>query len=176
LSETPRNRDVFRKVQNILVVNNGAAVKAMVLAARNLGFRPRIISTALVGEAREVGELLAKTVKPGEALIAAGETTVKVTGKGKGGRNQEVVLGALNYLKKNSLVLSASSDGRDNSDVAGAFGDGDVLKIADKQKLSAKKYLANNDSFNFFARTNSQIITGITGVNVADFIVVLRKK
>jgi glycerate-2-kinase len=176
LSETPRNRDVFRKVQNILVVNNGAAVKAMVLAARNLGFRPRIISTALAGEAREVGELLAKTIKHGEALIAAGETTVKVMGKGKGGRNQEVVLGALNYLKKNALVLSVSSDGRDNSDVAGAFGDGDVLKIADKQKLSAKKYLANNDSFNFFARTNSQIITGITGVNVADFIVFLRKK
>jgi len=176
LSETSKNRDVFRKVQNILVVNNGLAVKAMVAEARKLGYRPRIFSTAITGEAREIGELLAKTVKQGEALIVAGETTVKVTGEGKGGRNQEVVLGALNYLKKDSLILSAASDGRDNSDVAGAFGDADVLKNAGKQKLSVKKYLTNNDSFNFLARTNSQIATGITGINVADFIVVLRKK
>jgi len=123
-----------------------------------------------------VGELFAKTIKPGEALIAAGETTVKVIGKGKGGRNQEVVLGALNYLKNNTLILSSSSDGRDNSDVAGAFGDEDVLKIAGKNKLSVKKYLDNNDSFNFFTRTSSQIITGITGINVADFVIVLRGK
>lgn len=123
-----------------------------------------------------MGELFAKTIKPGEALIAAGETTVKVIGKGKGGRNQEVVLGALNYLKNNTLILSSSSDGRDNSDVAGAFGDEDVLKIAGKNKLSVKKYLDNNDSFNFFTRTSSQIITGITGINVADFVIVLRGK
>jgi glycerate-2-kinase len=176
LSETPKKRDIFRKVQNVLVVNNGLAVRAMVTEARKLGYRPRIVSTAIIGEAREVGKLLAKTIKHGEALIAAGETTVKVIGKGKGGRNQEVALGALDYLKKNALILSASSDGRDNSEVAGAFGDNDVAKIADKQKLSSKKYLANNDSFNFFVRTNSQIVTGITGINVADFIVVLRKK
>lgn len=176
LSETPKNRDIFRKVQNVLVVNNGLAVKAMVTEARKLGYRPRIVSTAIIGEAREVGKLLAKTIKPGEALILAGETTVKVIGKGKGGRNQEVVLGALDYLKNNALILSASSDGHDNSEVAGAFGDNDVARIADKQKLSSKKYLASNDSFNFFMRTNSQIVTGITGINVADFIVVLRKK
>lgn len=174
-TETLENPRFFKKVQNVLVVNNGVAVKAMISAARKLGFRPRLLSTALTGEAREVGKVLAKKVLRGEALIAAGETTVKVAGRGLGGRNQEVALGALNHLPKNAVLVAVASDGRDNSPCAGAIADQHTVIIAKKLRLNVDKHLLANDSFNFTKKTNSQIKTGLTNINVSDLFLVLRK-
>jgi len=175
LVETVHDSKIFKRVQNVLVVNNVVAVQAMIKAARAKGFRPKIFSTALTGEAREVGKLLAKKVAKGEALIAAGETTVHVRGRGKGGRNQEVALGALSHLPKNAVLISLASDGHDNSVAAGALADSLVAQKAKKLKLIPDKFLAANDSFNFAKKTDSQIFTGLTNINVSDLFLVLRK-
>ncbi len=174
LTETPKDPAVFRKVQNVLVVNNSIAIQAMVNAARRLGFKPRIFSTAVTGEAREVGKFLVNSVKPGEVLIAAGETTVTKTGTGKGGRNQEVVLGALTDITRDTVVISVASDGRDNGSFAGALGDSETLLTAAKKKLSVNDYLKNNNSSEFFRKSGDYIETGVTGINIADLVLVVR--
>ena len=175
LIETPNDAGVFKKVQNVLVVNNVVAVRAMVEVARKVGFKPRVLSTLLAGEASEVGEMLVKNVKRGEALIAAGETTVHVIGRGHGGRNQEVAMGALEKIPVNTVLLAISSDGHDNSVAAGALSDLEVVAKAKKFRLDVKKYLADNNSFEFTKKTGSQVYTGITNINISDLFVVLRK-
>ncbi|MDO8512471.1 MAG: DUF4147 domain-containing protein [bacterium] len=175
LVETPNDTGLFKKVQNVLVVNNVVAVRAMVEAARKAGFKPRVLSTALSGEAREVGEMLVKSVKRGEALIAAGETTVHITGRGHGGRNYEVAMGALEKIPVNTVLLSVASDGHDNSAAAGALTDTEVVLKAKKLRLDTKKYLAENNSFEFTKKTGSQVYTGLMNINISDLFLVLKK-
>ncbi len=131
----------------------------------------RVIEKLLVGEAREVGRQLA-SLTPG--FIATGETTVTVTGKGLGGRNHEVILGALDeWLRRrrgNGLLLSLGSDGIDGgSDAAGAWCDEALLKNAPDPTAA----LHDNDSHHYFKSLKGQIITGPTGTNVADLVISL---
>lgn len=176
LRETPKHPQFFDHVHNELVVGNGTAVQAMAQRARRLGYDPIIYSTTLDGEAREAGRLIASLLKPGHALIVAGETTVTVRGKGQGGRNQELALGALATLPPASLVLSMASDGIDNSPVAGAFVDDGVKQQVRDKKLKPDLALEKNDSLPFFEAVGSTIKTGMTGVNVSDLMLGLQKK
>lgn len=176
LRETPKHPRFFERVQNELVVGNGTAVQAMATRARRLGYEPVIYSTTLDGEAREAGRLISSLLKPGQALIAAGETTVTVRGKGHGGRNQEFALGALEPLPPGGLVLSLASDGIDNSPVAGAFVDDDVKQHVHDKKLKPDRALEKNDSLPFFEATGTAIKTGMTGVNVSDLMLGLQKR
>ena len=107
--------------------------------------------------------------------IWGGETTVEIKGEGEGGRNQEFVLGALDNLRDDMLVLAVASDGCDNTDVAGVLADGDLLNKIEDKKVDIEEYLKNNDSYNFFKKVGGQIKTGQTGINVADFYLILRK-
>ncbi len=175
LIETPKDKIFFKKVRNFLVVDNSMAVKAMRQQAKEFGYKTRIFSTELQGEARDVGAKLAKMARPGEALIAAGETTVTVRGTGKGGRNQEVVLGAILKMPEDAFVASFASDGEDNTDAAGAFADKKVLDTIKKKNLDPGLALKNNNAYPFFKKTGSHIITGITGANVSDLILVLQE-
>ncbi|MBU1705822.1 DUF4147 domain-containing protein [Patescibacteria group bacterium] len=131
--ETPKDKKLFKNVHNELLVTNKLAIQAMARKAEQLGYQPKILSAKLQGEARLIGKKLAQAVKPGQALIAGGETTVLVKNGGQGGRNQEVALGALEHLPANALVLSGASDGIDNSPVAGALVDGLVQQKAEKK-------------------------------------------
>ncbi len=128
--ETPKPNDrIFKKVRNIILLNNVVALKAMQKKAKKLGFNSVIYSSTVQGEAKKVGKKLvriaAKKKKP-VALLAAGETTVKVIGRGKGGRNQEMVLGCLPELEKlgKGIFVSIGTDGIDGkSRAAGAIAD-----------------------------------------------------
>lgn len=173
--ETPKDRRIFKKVQNVLVVNNNVAIQAMIKAAREKGFRPKLLSTALTGEAREVGAMLAQKAKAGQVLIAGGETTVRVIGKGRGGRNQEVVIGALLKLPKNTLVLALASDGHDNSPAAGALADNAFNTVAKKMNIDLKKGLRSNNSYAITKKMGCQIYTGTTDINISDLFLVLKK-
>jgi len=175
LIETPKNPLYFKKVKNFLIVSNQTAVDAMKKEAKSLGYLPKVFSTTLQGEASIMGRELTKMVEPNQALIAAGETTVTVHGKGTGGRNQEFALGALPYLPKNTLVTSIASDGIDNSPVAGVILDAEVIKEIKKRRLKPEASLKRNDSYNFFAKLGNQVETGITGTNVSDLMLILRK-
>jgi glycerate-2-kinase len=176
LRETPKEKIFFRKVKNILIVSNKVAVAAMKRQAELLGYRVRIMSTALEGEARRVGERLARAARPGLALIAAGETTVSIKGSGIGGRNQELALGALTEVFDDGVVISCASDGNDNTTAAGGLADYAVREAAKRKRIDPKKYLKNNDSFYFLKKTDAQILTGKTGINVSDLMISLRRK
>ncbi|MDP3997870.1 MAG: DUF4147 domain-containing protein [Candidatus Andersenbacteria bacterium] len=175
VQETPKEPNIFSRVRNELIVSNKTAISDMKKTAADLGYQAKIFNDHLTGEARLVGVDLARAVAAGQALIAAGETTVTVTGQGTGGRNQELTLGALATLPDNTLVLSCASDGVDNSPPAGAIADDLVKQKAANLKLDPSTYLQNNDSLNFFQAVEAAIITGPTGINIADLMLAIRK-
>ncbi len=172
--ETPKDEKYFKNVHNILVVTNDTALTAMAQKASDLEYGAVICSNCAQGEAREFGKKIASdeyAVKG--CYLYGGETTVTVNGNGKGGRNQEVVLGALPHVREGMLVLGAASDGWDNSDVAGALADKDLVLSAENLGLSPENFLKKNDSYEFFSQVGGHIETERTGANVADFYFVL---
>ncbi len=173
LTETPKDPKYFQKVDNFLIMDNEVATTAMEEAARALGYSIRVYSNNLKGSSHEVGKKLLLAGKDGEALIAAGETTVEVVGKGVGGRNLEMVLANLNNVKENQILIAVGSDGHDHSDFAGALCDTYTLKKAKEMSVDSKEYLENNNSYFFFKQINEGIETGLLESNVADLMLVL---
>jgi glycerate-2-kinase len=111
------------------------------------------------------------------AIVVGGETTVKVRGTGSGGRNQEVVLSAVERIANYSgaVIAAMGTDGIDgNSPAAGAIIDGHTLQRAKKLQLEPEYYLRRNDSYNFFKKLNDNIVTGRTGTNVGDIYLLVR--
>lgn len=190
LPETPkRGNPVFDHVENIIVGSNGKATEAARQKAVEMGFDTTILSSELQGEARVVGkELAAKArevareflVSPSSArpicLIGGGETTVTVSGSGKGGRNTELALAFALEMEgiPGISFLSAGTDGTDGpTDAAGAFADGDTAGHARRGGHDPERYLADNDSYSFFREEGGLLITGPTGTNVMDIQIIL---
>ncbi len=173
-SETPK--ETFAKVHNLLFLDNNTAIRAMVKKAQELKLTPIVVSDKMTGEAREVGLTLLNKLGKKSAVIAAGETSVIVKGTGKGGRNQEFVLGSVRALSKmkNTALASIGTDGRDNSDAAGAIADEHTLALAEKNKLDVETFLKNNDAYPFWKKLEKHIKTGPTGTNVSDVMVAVR--
>ncbi len=175
--ETPKHPKYFVNVKNFLVSSNRNALDAMKTKAEELGYRADIETTALSGNASEIGKNLAMG-EPREksCLLLGGETTVKVNGDGIGGRNQELALSALPHMKPDSLLVSVSSDGWDNTDHAGALADIELLEKAKAKNLSPEEYLKRSDSYNFFKNVeDGAISTGRMGSNVSDLYIMLYK-
>ena len=151
----------------------------MAKTAKKLNYRVKICTSCLKGEAREVGAKIAAEInraKPKTVLIYGGETTVNVKNKnGKGGRNMELALSALNRLKENTLVFSLASDGRDDTELAGAICDKITSLKAEKLKLKTLKYLAENNSYPFFKKVGDYIVTGPTSSNVSDLVIAIKE-
>ncbi len=182
VDETPKQGDAaFRRAQNLIVGSNRLAVDAAAAKARQLGYRPLVLSTFVEGETREIArmhaaiarEVLAasRPVRAPACLISGGETTVTIRGKGLGGRNQEFVLAAAIDLAgvKGVTVLSAGTDGTDGpTDAAGAIADGATVERANARQLSPNAMLADNDSYRFFDALGDLIRTGPTRTNVND--------
>jgi len=182
VAETPKPGDpVFAHVQTLIIGDNRIAAQAAVQQAAELGLHTLLLSTYVEGEAREVAKVLAGLGKeiarygqplPRPAcLVAGGETTVTIRGKGKGGRNQELALAAAIALEgwDDVLLLTVATDGGDGpTDAAGAFADGTTVARARAQGLNPAAYLANNDAYNFFQALGDLLITGPTRTNVND--------
>ena len=174
--ETPKPGDpLFGRVTNLLVANSAQAVEAAELEANRLGLRALVLSTTVDGETREVARVhaaiarevraFARPVAPPACVIAGGETTVTLRGKGKGGRNQEFVLAAALALDGigGVVVFSAGTDGTDGpTDAAGAVADGDTCARARALGLNSEAHLANNDAYPFFLALGDLVITGPT--------------
>lgn len=173
-SETPKEAKYFENVTNIILLSNLTALKAMKATAEGVGLNAEITSDRLQGEAREAGPLLLDKTPSKSILLSGGETTVTVKSQGLGGRNQELVLGALAHLDSHTVVASIDSDGWDNSSAAGAIGDTLTVQKAKDLGLSPDEYLEKNDSFNFFQKVGDAIETGRLPSNTADLIVVLK--
>lgn len=174
LVETPKEDKYFEKVYNLLFVSSTLALEAMKNKAEDLGFKTRIFSSAYQGEAKVLGPRIVSENKSGECLLGSGESTVKIIGKGKGGRNQEMALAALPWLSDRQTFLCLASDGHDNTEAAGAMVDKLSLSKAKALSLNPADYLETNDSFNFFERIDDLVFTGLTGSNVSDFFICVR--
>lgn len=162
-----------------VLADNGTAVQAAVRAARSLGYGTRALPGWLRGEARERGREIAELA--GElsntAVIAGGETTVHVVGHGRGGRNQELALAAVDGLSGRDAVLAAfGTDGIDGpTDAAGAIVDSHTKARADALGLDAHAHLAENDAYPYFDALDDLIRTGPTGTNVRDLAILLAR-
>ncbi|MEM3725341.1 MAG: glycerate kinase [Candidatus Bathyarchaeia archaeon] len=187
IPETPKASDeTFKKVFNVVVGNNRFASLAACKQLKRDCLNTLLLTTTMEGEARHIGTMLATIAhetflygnpipKPA-GIVAGGETTVTVTGKGVGGRNQELALAAALKLEgMDGVVLaSLSTDGVDGpTDAAGAMVDGKTLVRANKAGLTPQEFLAENNSYKFFANLGDLIFTGPTGTNVNDITVIV---
>jgi glycerate-2-kinase len=178
LYETPKDKKIFNHINNIILLNNKIPLEAMASKAKEIGHKTKIITNILSGEASQVGKKLAELaqkMKKNEVYLFGGETSVTVSGKGKGGRNTEVSLSFLKNLPKDTLLISIGSDGIDNTDAAGAIADQVTQEKYQDSKLNIENYLKDNNSYNFFKKTDDLIFTGPTGSNVADLVLLLKK-
>ena len=178
-AETPKQLD------NVHTQINGSVRElctAAAAACERLGYAPLILTDRLCCQAREAGSFLASIVKTHAAegrscaFLAGGETVVKLTGTGKGGRNQELALAAAPGIAgiANAAVFSVGSDGTDGpTDAAGGYADGETLDELSALGVSIDAVLQNNDAYHALEKTGGLIITGPTGTNVNDVAVAL---
>lgn len=172
---------MFRRVQNQIIGNNQAAVETVARVAKQSGLHPLILSTSLQGEAREVAKCFAaiareidttgRPIRRPACLIAGGELTVSVHGKGRGGRAQEFALAAAREVAglPNVWIAGFGTDGTDGpTDAAGAVVDGQTLTRAAGLRVDPTDSLDRNDAYHFFNTVGGLIRTGPTGTNVND--------
>ncbi|WKT57748.1 DUF4147 domain-containing protein [Candidatus Nitrosotenuis chungbukensis] len=167
IDETPKKP----AIPNFIVATNKNCVDAMAKKAASLGYRTKTL-TPISGDVKSVAKRILKIFSNAKksCLVFGGEPTVKVTGSGRGGRNQELVLRILKDLKDPSVVVaSVGTDGIDgNTKYAGAIFD----FIPDRNEI--QNYLDNNNSNAFFKKHNRLILTGPTHTNLMDVGLIMR--
>lgn len=174
-----------KELNNVETVVTGSVTQLCQSAAttcRELGIEPRILTASLSCTARDAGSFLAsiaqfhKDTDQPVAYILGGETVVKLTGKGKGGRNQELALAAAEGIAgiSNAAVFSVGSDGTDGpTDAAGGYVDGTTREKLLSLGIRIPEVLQNNDAYHALQKVDGLIITGPTGTNVNDLSVLL---
>lgn len=180
--ETPNK---LLNVQTEIVGSVGKVCEAAGVFAGELGYEPLILTTTLDCEAREAGKLLSaiareekhdRPVKRPCAIILGGETVVLVKGEGQGGRNQELALSFAISAQglTNTVLVSVGTDGTDGpTDAAGAIVDGQSRARMIDAGIDPDLYLIDNDSYNALKSSGDLLLTGPTGTNVNDLIVLL---
>ncbi len=179
--EGPRSKpSSARRPINIIIGSNQMVLDAAAIKAKELGYKPEILTANMTGEARVVGWRLAsqlQSARPGACLIMGGETTVRIRGEGLGGRNQELALGAAMALKGEAryALMSLATDGVDGpTDAAGARLDDQSIPRAKKLGFSSDAALALNDAYPLLEGIGALIKTGPTGTNLNDIAVGLK--
>ena len=182
---TPKRLD---NVETIVTGSVRELCAAAAQACRALGYEPTVLTDRLSCEAKEAGRYLANVLKDHaceadgasaaqrKAFIAGGETVVKLTGTGLGGRNQELALAAADEIAgmEGAAVFSVGSDGTDGpTDAAGGYVDGGTKAELEALGIAIDEVLANNDSYHALEKVGGLIITGPTGTNVNDVAVAL---
>jgi hydroxypyruvate reductase len=189
IEDTPKKGHLcFTKVTHRIVATNLMAVEAAQDKAAAFGFKPIILSSQIQGEARELarfyGAIAREIIQSGHpaqkpiCLLAGGEPTVTVTGKGLGGRNTELALAMAMELKglRKIIFLSAGTDGTDGpTDAAGAVVNGLTHARALQKGISPEGHLKENDSYTFFKKAGGLLMTGPTRTNVMDLHILLAK-
>jgi glycerate 2-kinase len=182
-AQTASTRPV-QTTENILVGSNRISLHAMENFAAKKGYRTVILSDWLEGDVQAAAEAFRKaadTVPKGDrvAILAGGETSVHVTGNGKGGRNQEMalrfaVLCETDPLRREWVFLSGGTDGRDGpTDAAGGIVTAETVAHVNASGESVDAYLVNNDAYHALQAADALVMTGATGTNVADLQVLL---
>ncbi len=184
--ETPKE---ITNCETVIAGNVTALCEAAARKAQQLGYQPVILTTTMDCQAREVGKMMASIaheVKKGTntnysiqapcAVIAGGETVVRIIGRGKGGRNQELALSASLGIDglEDVVIFSVGSDGTDGpTDAAGGMVDGGTVYRMKAAGVLPEVHLERNDSYHALKASGDLIMTGATGTNVNDISVIL---
>jgi glycerate 2-kinase len=189
IEETPKAGDPdFREIESIIVADSAQACTAAAQIAKRLGYRAMVLTSRLDGDTSEAARFLmsiaGEIIDHGRPLhrpaciVSGGETTVKISGQGKGGRNQELVLHSVRQLAGLTapcVVASIGTDGTDGpTEAAGAIADN--LTLSRSIRFGAgflSESQDNNDSYTFFKCLDDLIITGPTRTNVMDLHLVM---
>jgi len=180
--ETPKE---LRNVETQITGSVCNLCKAAAEECEKLGYDTMILTDQLECEARAAGSFLASVAKSHAdtdrslAFIAGGETVVHLTGKGKGGRNQELALSAARGIAglRDTAVFSVGSDGTDGpTDAAGGYCDQETRAVLEEQGIDIFRVLRDNDAYTALSRCDGLIMTGATGTNVNDVAVLLIKR
>lgn len=185
------NPNYFKNVHNYLIGSVESSVNEISKYLKEFNFIVDYFSNEIIGEAAVFGKNLhnlisqkllhfvEKSKNQKIALIGTGELTVTIKGKGIGGRNQEMLLNFINDIKDknfdyNFLIIGVNLDGIEgNSKAMGALVDNVLLTQLNEKKIDLERYLNHNDSNSFFKMLNTEIITGTTGINVNDLLLLL---
>lgn len=180
--ETPK------KCRNVTTKITGSVEELCAAAAKNcrkLGYQPVVLTSSLNCIAREAGSFLAAIARQYQnsetslAFIAGGETVVRLTGDGVGGRNQELALAAAEGIRglRDTLIFSVGSDGTDGpTDAAGGMADGNTAEILEEKGWKISDTLRQNNSYYALEACGGLIKTGATGTNVNDLACILVKR
>jgi hydroxypyruvate reductase len=182
------HQETPKKLNNVTTQITGSVrnlCKAAADTCEQLGYIPYILTDCLQCEAREAGAFLAAIAKSHQnttqslAYIVGGETVVHLTGKGKGGRNQELVLSAANGIggMENTAIFSIGSDGTDGpTDAAGGYCDGNTKEKLENAGIDCYQVLRDNDAYTALKKVDGLVVTGATGTNVNDVAVLLIRR
>lgn len=189
IPETPKADDkLFDRVTNIVIGNNYDCLVDARLKAEQLGYTAEIMNGYITGDVEDAAlwlhqnmfRKIKKHPKKKLCLITGGETTVRLTGSGKGGRNQHLALCFLYIMSLNPIFtdhvyfMSAGTDGNDGpTDAAGAFASSEILNRSKKLNLDIAQYLKTNDSYRFYEQLDYLFKTGPTNTNVCDIQVMI---
>lgn len=190
IAETPKpNPKTFETTTNLIIGSAETSAEAAQQTLLTQSIPCECYSNTLAGEAREYGKKLVDLIPKFKAekfpavFIGTGEFTVTIKGKGKGGRNQEMLLGFLNELQNDPshptnnidfTIISGAFDGIEgNSPAMGAIIDSETIQNAKLRHLEIESFLENNDSFSFFDTLGDALITGQTGTNVNDMTIIV---
>ncbi|MFX1373272.1 MAG: glycerate kinase [Promethearchaeota archaeon] len=193
--ENPKSNSIyFKDIHNYLIGSISFAVQELITLSRKPEYKIDYFSNTITGEAKEFGKslywIISQYVKENFdqnkykniILMATGELTVTIKGNGIGGRNQEMLLSFLNFIKNkninyNFLVMGANLDGIEgNSKAMGAIVDNFILDKMLSMNINSENLLENNDSNAFFKQLGIELITGSTGCNVNDLVLILLSK
>lgn len=176
-----RADDINQVIENVVVGNNALALQKAMTQARKIGFSGEVLSSQILGDSRQIGRMfgeriiaLKKQMKSDSkpiCIIAGGETTIKVGGKGKGGRNLEIALACALEIEgiEDVCFVTLATDGEDGmTDAAGAIVNGQTIKKARRLGLDPINFQKRNDTYNFFTKVGGLVKTGSTGTNVND--------
>jgi glycerate-2-kinase len=187
ITETPKPNDVvFRngKIHNFILASGKIALEKATLVAKKLSYHVFPLTSFLEGEVHEVSKVFLSfayeiqkynsRIKPA-LILASGETTLNLTGRGQGGRNQELVMASIPKLKEGITLVSFGTDGVDGRTkvpVAGGVASFSTKKKSEKLNLDINKFLAENSSYDYLKKLGELIKTGYTGTNVGDLVLV----
>lgn len=180
--ETPKT---LSNVETVITGSVRNLCEAARTACEQMGYETIVLTDRLNCQAKEAGFFLASIAKSYQnstkslAFIAGGETLVKLTGSGKGGRNQELALAGGYGISglKDTAIFSVGSDGTDGpTDAAGGYCDCETNRILQEHGMDILEVLKENNAYRALEKTNGLIFTGATGTNVNDVSVLLIKR
>ena len=175
LNETPKDETIFDRVHNVPLVTNETALTAMAQAATAAGYDARVLSSTAYHTPAETAALLRANAAPNTVLLLGGETKLSVPSDciGQGGRNDFMALRMLDELAEDEVFVSLASDGKDNTEAAGAIVDARTKVAAAAAGVTVADHLACLNSFPFFDATSDHLLTGPLESNVADLQILL---